>query len=320
MALNFKPHYFNPYKTGARDEARTLVAVPGGAGKVAYVYTDAIVLAVNLALATNRPLFVAGEPGTGKTTLARNVAQVLGWRYYQAVITSRTQSKDLMWTFDALRRLSDAYEPGKTLPPRAAYIQPQVLWWAFDPASAKTRGAAGDEARRVTKLDDPAAGETSSTKAVVLLDEIDKADPDVPNDLLEALDVAQFKVEELDEPRVIKAKAERLLVMITSNGERELPPAFLRRCVVLQLDEPNEDWLVTIANQRYGRTKETFHRMLAQRVMEMRGTARAQRERGPSTAEYLDTVVACQELDIDTSSDIWKRVTGSLLMKRERPG
>src|SRR5207247_10722598 len=141
-----------------------------------------IILAVNLARAARRPLFVAGRPGTGKTTLASNVAGVLGWKYYQRVVTSRTRARDLMWTFDSLRRLSDAQERGKALPPRAAYVQPQEFWWAFVPDSARQRGATEHEQKFVQPATDPGQstslappGDSDHVPAVLLLDEIDKA-------------------------------------------------------------------------------------------------------------------------------------------------
>ncbi len=315
MQLGFKDKYFSPARSGTVDEGLGLVTVRPAAGD-AYVYNSSIILAVNVALATGRPLFVAGVPGTGKTTLARNVAHVLGWKYYQSVVTSRTRAKDLMWTFDSLRRLSDAQERDKELPPRAAYVQPQVLWWAFDGKTAQFRGATAAERKFVKPLEDPAQGQTGSPSAVVLLDEIDKADPDVPNDLLEALDVERFTVEELDEPRVIQADSKKILLMITTNGERELPPAFLRRCVVLQLESPSEDGLVTIANERYGAADQAFHREIAQQVISLQVRAAKLNERAPSTAEYLDAIAACRELGIGVDSKTWSEVTAALLVKQ----
>jgi MoxR-like ATPase len=314
MDLGFTPQYFDPARAGREDKALLTVTVRGTAGS--YVYSPQIILAVNLALASRRPLFVAGRPGTGKTTLARNVAHVLGRRYYQRVITSRTRARDLMWQFDSLRRLSDAQERDKPLPPRAFYVQPQVLWWAFDPASAAQRGAAAHELSKVPPAADPAL---AGTGAVVLLDEIDKADPDVPNDLLEALDVARFTVDELDTPLEVRGDPAAVLVMITSNGERELPPAFLRRCVVLTLDDPTADWLVTIANDRFGAGNAAFHRQIADQVLRLRDAARAADLREPSTAEYLDAIAACRELGIDAKAPSWSLVAGALLWKRESP-
>jgi MoxR-like ATPase len=318
MDLGFDPTHFDPAQGGVVDPVLRTITVRAAGKEPAYVYSQRIVLAVNLALATSRPLFVAGRPGTGKTTLARNVAHVLEAKYYQAVVTSRTRAKDLMWTFDSLRRLSDAQEREKDLPPRAAYIQPQVLWWAFDPTDARTRGATAAET--VDVADDLVMANPAGRGAVVLLDEIDKAEPDVPNDLLEALDVARFTVDELDRPRpVVAPSGSRLLLIITSNAERELPPAFLRRCVVLNLDDPTADWLVTVANDRFGVADAAFHRVIADRVMALRTLAREQDLREPSTAEYLNTIEACRKLGIDETSPTWRLVAEALLWKRETP-
>jgi MoxR-like ATPase len=330
MELGFKADLFDPSTIGAVDKKLSLVTVHGNDGRPSYVYNRSIILAVNLARAARRPLFVAGRPGAGKTTLAASVAGVLGSKYYQKVVTSRTRAKDLMWTFDSLRRLSDAQERDKTLPPRAAYLQPQEVWWAFDPDTASWRGAARDEREHITRALDPvripapipAPGRSRKSdktrpSAVLLLDEIDKADPDVPNDLLEMLDVGRFHVDEVDQPLTVTADTRQVLLMLTSNGERELPPAFLRRCVVLNLEDPSEDWLVTVANDRFGRKDATFHRSIAAQVMELRKVARARDLREPSTAEYLDAVEACRRLKITTTSKTWELVSNALLSKQQ---
>jgi MoxR-like ATPase len=315
MDLGFSANFFDPATRGTVHEETVTVHAEHGPS---YVYSRSVILAVNLALACHRPLFITGRPGTGKTTLAWNVAHVLGWKYYQKVITSRTRARDLMWRFDSLRRLSDAQERDKTLPPRAAYVQPEVLWWAFNPVMAAQRGATAAELDMVSAASDPGLARDDE-RAVVLLDEIDKAEPDVPNDLLEVLDVARFTVDELETPREVAGDREGVLIMITTNGERELPPAFIRRCVVLTLGDPTEDWLVTIANDRYGNRHAGFHREIAARVMKVRELAHKRDLREPSTAEYLDTIRACRELRIDSSAPSWKMVADSLLWKREKP-
>ena len=321
MELGFKTAFFDPARKGDVDLKSGLVIVHGTGGQPSYVYNRRIILAVNLALAARRPLFIAGRPGTGKTTLAANVARVLGWKYYQRTVTSRTRAKDLQWSFDSLRRLSHAQEKGRKLPPRAAYVQPQEFWWAFSPESARRRGASKAERKSVTDATDLARftppRSNDSTPAVLLLDEIDKADPDVPNDLLEVLDVGSFPVDELDQPITVRADQDRVLLMITSNGERELPPAFLRRCVVLYLEDPTENWLVQVANDRFGDTGEDFHREIAAKVMKLREVARGRDLREPSTAEYLDAVSACRKLEIDGQGNTWKLVAAALLSKRE---
>src|SRR5262249_30183516 len=100
-----------------------------------YVYDEPIILAVHVALATGRPLLIAGEPGTGKSSLARDVARRLNWRFYSKTISSRTQARDLLWSFDTIRRLSDA-QVRKGVKHPSAYVEPGVLWWAFDRDSA----------------------------------------------------------------------------------------------------------------------------------------------------------------------------------------
>ena len=319
MKLTFNPAFFDPVsRVGAVRNKHGQVAVPVP-GHAAYVYSEAIILAVNVALATHRPLLLAGSPGTGKTTLAANVAHVLGWRFYPRVITSRTRARDLMWSFDALRRLGDAqasaHAGAGSLRSREAYIEPQLLWWAFDSESAIWRG--GDPgADGVTPAVDPGLG-AAATPAVVLLDEIDKAEPDLPNDLLEALDTKRFTVEELDPPRTITASHDQVLTFITTNGERELPAAFTRRCIVLKLDPPTVEWLVSIANFRFGREHEPLHRAIAKRLKVLRDAAVRQNMREPSTAEYLDALAACQRLAIDQTSPEWQMLEQAVLWKRE---
>ena len=321
MTLTFTPKGFRPAESpGARTlaDGQVVVPVPGGA---AYLYSPAIVLAVNVALATQRPLLLAGSPGTGKTTLAANVAHVLGWRFYPRVVSSRSRARDLMWSFDTLRRLSDAQASAQVgsagLRPREAYIEPQTLWWAYEPDTAMRRGAqAGTEGVGFAR--DPATP-SRDARAVVLLDEIDKAEPDLPNDLLEALDTECFTIDELDPPLRVQAARDRVLTFITTNGERELPAAFLRRCIVLKLEAPSEDWLVSIANQRFGAPGEALHRAVARRIAVLREAALRQNLREPSTAEYLDALAACRQLGIDTASPQWQLLEQAVLWKRDDP-
>jgi MoxR-like ATPase len=287
-----------------------------------YVYNERIELAVNVALATGRPMLVRGPSGGGKSSLARNVARRLKWRYYERVITSRTQAHDLLWTFDALRRLGDAQ--ARRLKEEAAhYVEPGVLWWAFDPASAARRGLPEGGSPK-TPAEDPGAGPKDSG-AVVLLDEIDKADPDVPNNLLVPLGSFEFRVRETNTPVVARRP---LLVLITTNDERVLPAAFLRRCVVLKLDAPLVDDLVGIAEKHYGPDVLGIYRPVAERVVQLapgggaKGAARKDdaAPSGPSTAEYLDTVRAFSDLSLDPlKEEEWQLVSAATLSKRQTP-
>lgn len=280
-----------------------------------YVYNEKIEMAVNVALVTNRPLLVRGPSGSGKSSLARNVACLLNWRYYEHVITSRTQARDLLWTFDALKRLKDA--TANTLRPEHHYVEPGVLWWALDPATARVRGFEGEAENPAF---DPGEG-NGSEGAVVLLDEIDKADPDVPNNLLVPLGSYQFTVSETG--RQVKP-ARPVLVVITTNDERMLPAAFMRRCVVIELDPPDEQLLVRIAEKHLGEDEKKIYKAVAERVVKISNDASAQgrqsatARQGPSTAEYLDTVRACIDLDIKPDDGHeWQALTSATLLKRQ---
>jgi MoxR-like ATPase len=273
-----------------------------------YVYDEGddrpgrIELAVNLALATGRPLLVRGRPGTGKSSLARAVADRLQWRYYEHVVSSRTQARDLLWSFDAVKRLSDAQVArAKTdeasLAPDAAYITPGVLWWAFDRAQAAVRGA------DVAPLKDPADGD--SARAVVLIDEIDKADPDVPNDLLVPLGSLHFDVED------VRVEAEEPpLVIITTNDERDLPRAFLRRCVILELVPPADERLRQIARAHF--PSDPADDVLTAILASYRAVQARQREREDpeaSVAEFLDAVAASRNLGAEPAdATLWALV------------
>ncbi|PWI14566.1 ATPase [Streptomyces sp. Act143] len=292
-----------------------------------YLMHPRIELAVDVALATGRPLLLRGEPGSGKSSLAAHIALTKEWRYYEQVVTSRTQGRDLLWTYDHVRRLGDAQvrRPGSELDDDL-YVTPGPLWWAFDPVSAA--GRSGQP--RV----DPWA-EVNETRrqhsAVVLIDEIDKADPDMPNSLLVPLGSNRFTVQETGEEvtrQVSAGGAEpgRHLVIITTNEERELPQAFLRRCVVLKLDDPGRDRLVEIAAKHFTTAVGTFTSAdralaeeLADALLETRTHAREKGLRPPSTAEFLDALRACKELAIDTGHPDWAELKKLTLLKPQQP-
>ena len=199
-----------------------------------YVFNDRIRLSVQVALATGRPLLVRGESGWGKSSLATAAARYLGWDLFDIVVTSRTQARDLQWEVDLLQRLNDA-QGGKLKTALKSYVRPGVLWKAFDPQTAREQQTLYDRARGA-EVEPPSE---SKPGAVVLIDEIDKADPDVPNNLLVTVGSLQFQVDETGQ--IIKADKKRPpLLFITTNEERELPAAFLRRCIELQLPALND--------------------------------------------------------------------------------
>ena len=264
-----------------------------------YEYEAGTELAVNVALATGRPLLVRGPSGCGKSSLARHVARVQGWRYYERVITSRTQAQDLLWEVDLLRRLQDA-QAGRLRGGLESYVRPGILWWAFHRESALRQALRSRKSVKSAGTD-PNQGD-AGPRAVVLLDEIDKADPDIPNNLLVPLGSLQFEVEDTGE--VVKTTADLApLVVITTNDERELPDAFLRRCVELKLDPPDADRLVRIGAQHFPEIAEKTLREIAERVAQAAGDGVQ-----PSPAEYLDTVRAWRRLGEDFDPQIWEDV------------
>ncbi len=326
--MSFQKPHFDPQAAegGKRHAASKTVTFrwseePGDV----YVYSDEIILTVNAAMAASRPLLVSGDPGTGKTTLARGIAEVLERKYYKRVVTSRTKATDLAWRFDALKRLSEAQAATKDEPllPRAAFVEPEALWWCFDPSTATQRGATTIEEAKIQQRQEdllPAKDPDDRhdrTDAVLLIDEIDKAEPDVPNDLLETLDERRFTVTDLDTPREINAGDRKPFVMITTNGERDLPPAFIRRCASIELPAPDEDWLVRVANEHDSEGSKAFHREVAKRIVALAKAAKERNQRPPSTAEFLDTLEACRDLGIKSASHAqWKTLLEAMAWKR----
>lgn len=304
--LDYRKTFFDPSSLsgfvrvpGAEREDWAYDAGPGLDGAQRhFVFAEEAVLALNVALATGRPLLVSGEPGSGKTSLARFAARALGRVFYRETITSRTQATDLLSSFDALQRLSDA-QVKDALRPHQAYVLPGRLWWALNPRTAALRGLG--ELPGLKPIPDPGiapANAVGSSKAALLLDEIDKADPDVPNDLLESLDERSFTVAETGE-RITPGRKD-VLIVLTTNAERELPPAFLRRCVTVELPKPSKSWLIDIAKRRFGAGtaafQDTLYERLAEEVMALRTAALEQGRRPPSTSEYVDAVATCRDL------------------------
>ncbi|MBF0424062.1 MAG: MoxR family ATPase, partial [Magnetococcales bacterium] len=236
--------------------------------------------AVNVALFAGRPLLVRGEPGTGKSQLARAAAKVLDRAFIPYVIDSRTESRDLLWTFDAVKRLADAQIMGAlSADPQSAraelavdnYLHPGPLWWAFAWEEAEKQG------ERVGATPPPQRdGGSWKQGCVILLDEIDKAESEVPNGLLEALGAREFTP--LGRSAPVRAIGMAPLVIITTNEERSLPEAFLRRCMVLFLNLPAEtgpliDFLMTRGRAHFPQLTEPVWRKAAEMLAADRRTA-----------------------------------------------
>lgn len=268
----------------------TLVTRPGVPEQV-HLFDEQSVLAINASLTAERPLLVRGEPGMGKTQLAAAAAHVLDRPLVSFVVDSRTESRNLLWEFDAIERLAAAQVCGALQLDEDAvherleerkFVRPGPLWWAFDWGSAR-------EHYESLSLTLPRTESNFGKGRVVLIDEIDKADSDVPNGLLEALGAGQFTPPGCE---TVKASEPAPLVIITTNEERVLPDAFVRRCLVLQLRMPADDKLVEFLIDR-GRAHfkdadedEVLRPAAKQLAEDRRGTLKPR----PGVAEYLDLV------------------------------
>jgi MoxR-like ATPase len=320
------------------DAGRTVAAgrAPDRRDGAVYVLDEKLRLAVDVALATGRPLLLRGEPGSGKSSLAAFLARNLKWRYYEHVVSSRTTTQDLLWSFDSMRRLADASTPrregDRTALDDASYLEPGVMWWALDRASALSRGRGTVSSSPGTDAPvEPFADlnrKRHKEHSVVLIDEIDKADPDVPNGLLVPLGSTEFLVTPIK--FLVRQQPSRddlphHLIVITTNEERELPPAFLRRCIVHTLQVPDrkhQETLLAIARRHLALAgpemaiqNEELLSQLAGKFFSLRSEAEQRGERPPSTAEYLDAVRVCIRLRVEVGDPTWDLVEPLVLVK-----
>jgi MoxR-like ATPase len=316
-ALEFEPLFDLRGGTQMPASAGDTLAQPDSRRGLVYRLPPELHLAVEVALTTGRPLLLRGEPGTGKSSLAPYVARRLGWRYYEFVVTSATMASDLLWRFDAVRRL--AHAQARKVKPESEYVEPGVLWWALDRRSAMSQAALAGAIEPDRKTNET----RDFHRAVVLIDEIDKAHPDVPNGLLVALGSNQITVPYLASPITIDANRTGALalpipkavevspiqIVITTNEERELPAAFVRRCVTYALDHPGPEDLVEIARAQFDRPEEPFEAAdatlalaIAKRLEALRSQAPAGSYR-PSTAEFLDAFRACRTRKVVPNAD-----------------
>ncbi len=224
-------------------------------GTDAYVATRDLTLAVNAALALQRPLLIKGEPGTGKTLLAEEVAKALNMPLFQWHIKSTTKAQQGLYEYDAVSRLRDSQLGDPRVQEIANYIVPGVLWQAFE----------------------------CEKPAVVLIDEIDKADIEFPNDLLRELDRMEFHCYELQ--KTLRAR-HRPLIIITSNNEKELPDAFLRRCFFHYIKFPDRETMQRIVAVHFPHLKQDLLKEALAVFFELREVPGLKKK--PSTSELID--------------------------------
>lgn len=284
-------------------------------------------LAVNLAMVTGRPLLVYGPTGCGKSTLAKAVAIERNAPFFHKVIEAGTRARDLMWEYDAIHRLGDAHAMQKDkVNQHERYIKPGVLWKAFHLEDANTfplrdlQDHPKDKSGKTTPEPDEGRINTShvidsAMGAVVLLDEIDKADPSLPNNLLDPLSRLSFTVSESGFTREVRAKAaldpdidleKRIhrwpLIVITTNDERELPDAFVRRCIRLDLTQPTHEVTLTrIAQLHFPHMDVNICEVIAAKVAKFMDH-QGEHGRTPSTAEFLDVFRSINRLRLDQSA------------------
>ncbi len=268
-----------------------------------YLLDKVSAYALEMAMATGRPLLVKGEPGTGKSYLARAAAAKLQRKFITEVINVSTEGQDLLWRYDPVARLNDAQEgkKGDELNPKH-YLNPGVLWWTFGWNSADTQYKVCRH-KVYRPLSDQNTPEDNGI--VLLIDEIDKAEPSLPNSLLEVLGNGGFDVPLLGETvggkHGDKKTSPQPLVIITTNDERELPPAFVRRCLVLHLkvdDNRFEDWLLARANVHFtdAQCPLNIKQHAAQQLQTDRKDAEKHSLIKSGLAEYLDLLKALDEM------------------------
>ncbi len=234
-------------------------------GTDTYIATDDLMMAVNAAIALERPLLIKGEPGTGKTMLAIEVAKALNRPLFEWHIKSTTKAQHGLYEYDAVSRLRDSQLGDPKVHNIANYIVEGMLWNAF----------------------------VADTPAVLLIDEVDKADIEFPNDLLRELDRMEFYVYETQE--LVRAK-HRPLVVITSNNEKELPDAFLRRCFFHYIRFPDHETMERIVRVHHPDIKKQLLRAALEAFFEIREVPGLKKK--PSTSELLDWLKLLMAEDI----------------------
>ena len=259
-------------------------------GSKEYVSTDDLSIAVNAAINLEKPLLVKGEPGTGKTELARQIAKTLKLRIVEWNIKSTTKAQQGLYEYDAVTRLRDSQLYKDKIDDISRYIKKGKIWQSFE----------------------------SRDKTVLLIDEIDKADIEFPNDLLQELDKMEFHIYETGETIIAK---KRPIIIITSNNEKDLPEAFLRRCFFHYINFPDIETLKKIVNVHYPNIKKNLLDNALNIFFEIRDIQGLKKK--PSTSEALDWIKLLLIEDIspleikNNPKDILPKMYGALIKNEQ---
>ncbi len=258
-------------------------------GSKNYISTNDLTIAVNASIALEKPLLVKGEPGTGKTELARQIASSLKLKIIEWSIKSTTKAQQGLYEYDAVSRLRDS-QLGEEIKDISKYIKKGKIWESFE----------------------------TTKKSVLLIDEIDKADIEFPNDLLQELDKMEFYIYETGE--VVKAN-HRPIIIITSNNEKELPEAFLRRCFFHYIQFPEINTLRKIVEVHFPDIKKSLLETALKKFFQIREVPGLKKK--PSTSEALDWIKLLLVEDLDSKDlksdgkNILPKLHGALLKNEQ---
>ena len=254
-------------------------------GTASYLTNDALEAAVNCALALEKPLLVKGEPGTGKTLLAQAIADSLELEIIHWPVKSTTRAQDGLYIYDTVQRLYDARFGDGNVKDIRTYIKAGPLGRAFG----------------------------SPHRVVLLIDEVDKADLEFPNDLLHELDKMRFFIHETNEEVVA---AQRPVVIITSNNEKELPDAFLRRCVFHFIDFPDQELMKRIVRVHHPKIDDTLIDQAVVAFYELRAVQRIRKR--PSTSELVDWISVLRQAGVGLDRLVKELPFLGVLLKKEQ--